>query len=390
MTNLSPCSNLSLASLTDAALLNETARAADAERHATADLVALLAEVDRRRLYLGLGYSSLFAYCTQALHLSEPAAYTRITAARAAARWPAILTRLAAGDVTLTAVTLLATHLTEDNHEALLDVVRHKSKRDIERLVAYLDPQPDVPSVVRRVPAPVAAVRTSLPLAKTEVLTVAEQLQSSAAPMPPLTLPARSLRPPQAVVAPLSADRYLLKVTLSEAAHADFERVRELLRHTVPTGDPAAIVARALSVLRQQLERTRNGTTSRPRRVARPHSRTSRHVPAAVRRAAWSRDQGRCTFVGTDGRCTATDFLEFHHLVPFARGGPTTLDNIVLRCRAHNAHEAERDFGVRAGRWRRRAAARDRELCPDRAGAEVTADQADRAAALSPIKRRSY
>jgi hypothetical protein len=50
--------------------------------------LALLAQVDRRRLYLGLDYSSLFAYCTQVLHLSEPAAYSRITAARAAAKWP--------------------------------------------------------------------------------------------------------------------------------------------------------------------------------------------------------------------------------------------------------------------------------------------------------------
>ena len=369
MTNLSPCSNVSLASLTDTALLNETARAADAERHATADLLALLAEVDRRRLYLGLGYPSLFAYCTQALHLSEPAAYTRITAARAAARWPAILTRLGAGDVTLTAITLLATHLTEDNHEALLDAVRHKTKRDIERLVACLDPQPDVPSAVRRLPAPVAAAGTSLLFAESEVPTAAVQLESSATPVAPTiepTPPPRPPRPLRAVVAPLSADRYLLKVTLSEAAHADFERVRELLRHAVPTGDPAAIVARALSVLRQQLERTRHGATLRPRTVARPRSRTSRHVPAAVRRAAWSRDRGRCAFVGTDGRCTATDFLEFHHLVPFARGGPTTLDNIELRCRAHNAHEAERDFGTR---WRMsaRTAAREGKLCLDRA-----------------------
>jgi hypothetical protein len=157
-------------------LLAETARAAGVERRATADLLALLAEVDRRRIYLGLGYSSLFMYCTRALHLSEPAAYMRITAARAAARWPAILTRLAAGDLTLTAVTLLAAHLTEENHEALLDAARHKTRRDIDRLVASLDPQPDVPPVLRRLPAPAApaaSIATSLPAAEPDVLTAA-------------------------------------------------------------------------------------------------------------------------------------------------------------------------------------------------------------------------
>jgi 5-methylcytosine-specific restriction endonuclease McrA len=282
---------------------------------------------------------------------------------------------VAAGDVTLTSVTLIAAHLTEENHQALLDAVRHKSKRDIERLVASVDPQPDVPSTLRRLPAPVAAAETHLLLTQSEVAMPADDMRSSAEPVAP-TVPAPPSRTPRPAVAPLSADRYLLKVTLSEAAHADFERVSDLLRHAVPTGDPAAIVARALSVLRRQLERARHAATSRPRTVARPRSRSSRHVPAGVRREVWNRDGGRCAFVGTDGRCASTDFLEFHHLVPFARGGPATAENIELRCRAHNAHEAERDFGARAsgwrrgaraGGWRRGARAGEQGLCLDRA-----------------------
>jgi hypothetical protein len=35
----------------------------------------------------------------------------------------------------------------------------------------------------------------------------------------------------------------------------------------------------------------------------------------------------------------------FHHRIPFAERGPTTVDNLELRCPAHNAHEAERWFG---------------------------------------------
>src|SRR5262245_35551205 len=87
----------STASLSDSELLAHTARAANVERQSTAELLALLAEVDLRRLYLGLGYSSLFTYCTQALHLSESAAYARITAARASRSLPSILTHLREG-----------------------------------------------------------------------------------------------------------------------------------------------------------------------------------------------------------------------------------------------------------------------------------------------------
>jgi hypothetical protein len=109
-----------LTDLPDGDLLAEVRRLAKCECQATADLIASLAELDARRLYLGEGCSSLFTYCTHVLHLSEHAAYGRIEAARAARRFPLILDRLADGAITLTAVGLLAAHFTADNHRELL------------------------------------------------------------------------------------------------------------------------------------------------------------------------------------------------------------------------------------------------------------------------------
>ena len=103
--------------LSDPELLAEVRCLAGHERHATARLIAALGELDARRLYLGEGCSSLFTYCTQVLHLSEHAAYGRIEAARAARKWPAILDLLADGSVHLTAIGLLAPHLTGENHQ---------------------------------------------------------------------------------------------------------------------------------------------------------------------------------------------------------------------------------------------------------------------------------
>jgi 5-methylcytosine-specific restriction endonuclease McrA len=330
MTNISP------ALLSDSDLLTEIARAADAERRTTSQLLALLAEVDTRKLYLGLGYASLFVYCTQALHLSEAAAYARITAARSARRFPVVLTLLADGAVNLTTVSLLAAHLTAENHDALLDASRHKSKREIENLVACLDPQPDVPSSLRRLPAQHAAEAS--PAAVTAPMLIApDVVPLVAATSAPLA--ASSPHSRRAVVAPLAAERYLLKITLSQAAREKLERARSLLRHQIPTGDPAAVVERALTVLVKHLERTKVGATPRPRRGGRTAS-TSRHVPAAVKRAVWARDGSRCAFVGASGRCAETGFLEFHHVVPFAAGGATDAGNLELRCRAHNAYEA--------------------------------------------------
>jgi len=309
--------------LSDRELLDETARVAEAARRTTAELLTLLAEVEVRELHLGLGYPSLFQYCLEALHFSEAATYSRITAARLTRRFPIIVTKLADGAITLTTVTLLAGHLTDDNHEGLLEAARHKSRRDVERLVASLDPQPDVPSSVRKLPAP----------PKVESPTVAPLDLASTIDVPS-PLPSRP-----AVVAPLSPERYLIKITVSCETRDKLDRAKDLLRHTIPNGDPAAIVDRALTVLLKDLERTKLASTPRTRRGA-PTASESRHVPAAVRRSVWSRDEGRCAFVGTNGRCAETGFLEFHHVVPFAAGGATDADNLQLRCRSHNAYES--------------------------------------------------
>jgi 5-methylcytosine-specific restriction endonuclease McrA len=85
--------------------------------------------------------------------------------------------------------------------------------------------------------------------------------------------------------------------------------------------------------------------TGRPR-AARASDATGRYIPAAIRDAVWRRDDGCCAFVSSEGRrCGSTHQLEIHHLIPFARGGADTVENLALRCKAHNLHEARRDFG---------------------------------------------
>jgi hypothetical protein len=174
--------------LSDQELLALVHRLTAREHAATAALIASLAELDARRLYLGAGCSSLFTYCTQVLHLSEHAAYGRITAARAARRFPIVLERLESGALTLTAVGLLAPHLTPDNHLALLDAARHRSRREIERLVAALRPKADVPATVRKLPVPTAA-RQELPRE------TPAKASAPATPAPPVPAPPPTAAP---------------------------------------------------------------------------------------------------------------------------------------------------------------------------------------------------
>jgi hypothetical protein len=269
------------------------------------------------------------------LHLSEHAAYGRIEAARAVRRFPLLLDLLTDGSVTLTTVTLLAPQLTPANHLAVLNDARHKSKRDVEHLVARLRPQPAVPATVRKLPEP----KVPEPTGPAAVQSSAEEDAALmlAPPLPPS-------RP--AIVTPLAPERYKVQFTVSRATHDKLRRAQDLLRHSIPNGDPAAIFDRALTVLLVDLEQAKLGATARPR-AARPAASGSRHIPAAVRREVWKRDGGQCAFVGTEGRCRERGFLEFHHVQPYADGGASAVENLEIRCRAHNLHEAEQYFGSR-------------------------------------------
>ena len=94
----------------------------------------------------------MFRYCIHVLHLSEPEAYLRIAAARAARRHPVLLAMLADGRLHLSGIAKLAPHLTRENRDALLQRATHLSKRQIEELIAEICPRPDVPSLVRKLP----------------------------------------------------------------------------------------------------------------------------------------------------------------------------------------------------------------------------------------------
>jgi len=329
--------------LTNAHLLRELKALVSHERRVTVRLIAILGELDVRRLYLAEGYSSLFTYCTQCLHLSEHASYNRIEAARTARKYPRVLDLLEDGSITLTTVSLLGSHLTPENHGELLTSAIHKSKREVEQQIAALRPLPPVPSVIRKLPVPApAAAPEPIPLALDSIADDKTTQPRTVDTPTLLALPVA--RPP--VVAPLAPERYKVQFTATRETHDKLRRAQDLLRHSVPDGDPAAIFDRALTLLLRHLERRKLGRADRPRPAA-GVTVHSRHVPARVRRDVWARDDGRCAFVGTDGRCRERRFLEFHHVVPFAAGGPTTSDNLQLRCRAHNGHEAEKYFGRR-------------------------------------------
>jgi len=364
---------LALRAVSDDELLTRLGELVSQSRRVEADLVAHIGEVDERRLFARQAFPSMFAYCTECLHLSEAGAYRRITVARAARKHPAILEALRDGRLHLSGLARLVPLLTADNCVALLERATHLTMRQIEALVAELAPRPDVPSVIRKLPQKRQGSSLAIPApplpsaaelfpgrveAQTTVPPSHELVARRVVTQPAATLQVLPTLPSPsgtAVVEPLAPTRFKVQFTASAELRDKLERLTALLRTEVPDGDLAAVIDRAVTDKLERLEARRFGTTVAPRKrlASTDTSGGSRHIPAAVRRAVRERDGERCRFVDEQGRrCSERYRLEFHHRHPFAMGGEHRPDNIGLLCPQHNRLLAELDYGRAAVRRR--------------------------------------
>ena len=359
------------AGLSDADLLTATRGLVGRSNQLLAALLVHLGEIEARGLHRSRACSSLYTYCIYVLRLSEDEAFRRVSAARLVRRFPALLEAIAAGELHLTGLLMLGPHLTEENLVEVLARAKHRTKKELVRLVRQLDPLPAVPARIEPLgPAP-ARLSTGAPTwsAFDQSFVPVRELEPGDRPRDWVTTSAETMNDvAEQPVAPafespaparLEPERYKVQFTTSEEYVKLVEEAKALLSHSDPRISLDELHLRAMRVLVADLQKRKQAATAKPRPPAkrspgasapeaeREHPRQrGRHVPAAVRRAVFSRDQGRCTYCDETGRrCRETHGLELHHLRAFALGGEHTVENITLRCRAHNMLAAEEDFG---------------------------------------------
>ena len=245
--------------------------------------------------------------------LSEDEAGRRIRAARFGRSFPALFPALADGRLHLTAVNLIGPHLTKTTVDEWIAAATHKTRAEIQALIALRRQRADGPDGI-------------VELADY----VLEQVHDR--------------------VIPTSPQRYLLQCAAGETVRAKLEEARDLMSHQNPGGSFEAILEEALDLLIPALKKQKFTSTG--------SQGTERHVPSHVKEQVWERDGGACTFVGENGRrCGSRWQVEFDHVEPLACGGKASVDNVRCLCRAHNQLEAERRFGAGFMEEKRRLAA---------------------------------
>ncbi len=320
-----------------------------------AKLLAHIGEFHARKLYREAAQPHMYAYCINVLHFSEDAAGRRIHVAGVARRIPALFDAIAEGRVNLTGACLIAAHLTPENAERLLAQITHKTKEQIQVVIAALKPKPDLAEKVTSIaatPSDVAPVTQSAQVvANVEAPSALAQMEVAEDPsVTPGIAPAVAPPAPRARVIPLAPERYGIQFTGDQETRELLEEAKEL------QSDPEArklenIFKSALKLYVRDLHRRKHAKTDKPRAAKRPKSPHT--ITNHVRQQVWERDQGQCTFVNEDGRrCPSRGGLEFDHARAKGRAESESVTTAIaasdvrLLCRAHNQLMAERLYGV--------------------------------------------
>ena len=255
------------------------------ERSCLAEVLKYLREVDRRKLYLERGHSSLFAYCTGKLGYSEPEAMIRIQAMRLTRAVPEAVKKIEAGSLSLSVAAKIQSAVKEAPEKAkeLVKELSGASKREAEKRLAEVFPV---------APRREAAKPISQNLVEIRFTVTREEYE-------------------------------LIQELMDRKSHSNFERSHAKL-----------FTALAKAELKK-LER-KQGEDALPHG---PGKVNSRHIPAPLKRKIWKRDEGKCQYRSPDGhQCQERHGLQLDHIEPFAKGGPSTEENLRLLCGAHNRH----------------------------------------------------
>ena len=441
-----------VSALSDDRLLERTKELSGIEHQIEVVVIDHLREIDKRRLYLRRGFSSLFDYAVRELGYSDAAAWRRLKAMRLCADFDGVRERLQDGSMTLNAAAQLQNAF--DRQERNRDRAARSAggdgfggaARSQDGSALALAPGPAQPA--ERKPAPVLDPSAKRALVEQAAGKSSRQVMKLLAEVDPeLAAPADRVRP-------LGAGRWEIKAVIDDECRRGLERLKGLLSHVDPhmtlgqivgrlvqegldRHDPArpprgrrtgahAAGARAAGAEQTSAAKTQaasargaasaaqheassdsaapsaakvsaqtagqpaaepgdgaatplqadrgperldtlaakpaDGTTSAaktrclgrqaaacakpappPRAqtsAAKADGGTGRAIPAAVKRAVWRRDRGRCSYVDrTSGRrCGSQHLLQIDHVVPYARGGRAEPNNLRLLCAAHHRH----------------------------------------------------
>jgi len=311
------------------------------ERKLKVIILLYLREVDRRSLYLELGYSSMFDFCTERLRYTRSSACRRIAAARCIGRYPRAAAMLYAGELNVSTLFLISKVINPGNCGDILNRIRGKSYREAEEELARRRP-------VRRRPEKIKTVFTIKPQ-KEEDKGSTPNVGSGEKSVDRTTEWKRSDKSKHRNMK--VAKEYRLEFMVGEKTMKKIKKAKSLLSTKYPEGVKLEVLFDQL--LENYLEENdpdrrteKTGKNPEKNKIGTRKNTRNRYIPQEIKDEVYRRDGGRCSFVGKTGRrCNSTWNLQYDHIVPYGKGGDNTPDNLRLLCAKHNQLMAEKEYG---------------------------------------------
>lgn len=372
-----------LAILSDSELIKRLDALVQKEREATLEILQHLGEMDCRRLYLAMGYGSLFEYCTRCLGYSESAANRRIKTARCIRDHQEIYELLSCNELNLSSASKLSVIITEQNKQELLEEVRCKSARQVDEIIARFRPMNALHDRMRAV----YVKKSPHDSTQKQGMSAYKSDKFRAADVGGRTFTTCTGRQQQATAL---EKKYKLEFAIEPECMKKLEEAKALLSKKYPKKVPLGkLLEEALDAYldknsperkkkRRETRRAKkqdnnNDKPSQKKMIQKSKAKNSstktieaerstnrgpthskhegnhiisRHIPQAIQDEVYARDGGRCTFIGPDGmRCNSTWNLQIDHIMPFAKGGSHNIQNLRLLCAKHNNLEAANIYG---------------------------------------------
>ncbi len=263
------------------------------------DLILILKDVIKYEVYRAYKYPNLFKYLTLSHGMPEWRAYEISTVTKAAMKFGKLEKALLCGKISVSKARRIAPVLDENNIDVWMKKARLNSHRDLEKLVAGLNPEVSLYESARYV----------------------------------------------------SENQIELKLVISEKDYEDFKGLQDILcqktqkvinlkgtlnhavKETLKRVDPLQKAERAKKrLLNQPTETQIPGTCTKP--IDRPK------IPAEIFHQVIRRDRARCQESHPNGeKCGETRWIDFHHINPVHQGGLNTLKNLTILCKGHHQLE---------------------------------------------------
>lgn len=286
---------MNLKSLSDPELLKETKSLVSDERNLTARILEYLKEIDIRKIYLPMGFSSLHAFCVGFLGYEDHQAYRRILACRLLKDLPEIQDKIESGSLTLTAIAQAQTYFRQSKIDSMdqklevLSTLEGKSTRQCERLLIELNPK---------------------------------------------------LIPQAVKIRELTKDHVELKIVLPRETIEKLNRIKELKSHSKES------LVEIIDSLASQFLKAKDPLQKSDKPTAQ-YEAVGRRVPESTRVQVFKRDQGRCQYRDplTKKICNSRYQVQIDHRIPYSIQQNHDPENLRLLCRSHNLYMATKLIG---------------------------------------------